>query len=140
MYIAGKLLDGHKLGYDEGLKNWEKIIDIAHKVSQKGWGTEIPHHSLFTWNYLKKKHGIDLPWKYWMQQDSAKIKVCQALFFASHSQGADIELEYALDNDMKIYYNVDEVPAVPVEDCLLKQPIFTKPYEVEVIEGNQGNL
>ena len=139
MYIAGKLLDGHKLGYDEGLKNWEKIIDIAHKIAQKGWTLEIPHHSLFMWQYLKNNHDINLPYEFWMQQDSGKIKVCQALFFVSHSKGADLELQYALDNDMKVYYNINEVPTVPVEDCLLRQPIFTKPYVVESTEGNQGN-
>lgn len=139
MYIAGKLLDGHKLGFEEGLKNWEKIIDIAHKVSQKGWTIEIPHHSLFMWQYMKDKHGIDLPHEFWMQQDSGKIKVCQALFFASHSHGADLELSYALDNDMKVYYHVDEVPQVPVEDCLLREPIITKPYEVPIVESNTDN-
>ena len=100
MYISARLLDGHKLGYDEGLKNWEKVIDISHKIAQKGWTVEIPHHSLFTWNYMKNKHGIDLPHEFWMQQDSGKIRVCQALFFLSQSRGADMELEYALNSDM----------------------------------------
>jgi len=136
MYIAGKLLDGHKLGYDEGLKNWEKIIDVAYKIALKGWGTEIPHHSLFTWNYIKKKHGLDLPHEFWMQQDSNKIQVCDALYFLSHSRGADMELQYALDHAMPVYYSVDNVPTVPIEDCLLQEPKFPTAYQVEKIEGN----
>jgi len=72
MYLSGALLDGHKLTYDEGLKNWEKVIDIAYKIGLKGWTVEIPHHSLFMWDYIKKKHNLDLPHEFWMAQDSGK--------------------------------------------------------------------
>jgi len=139
MYIAGELLNAHKLTYEEGIKNWENVVEIAHKITQKGWTAEIPHNSIFMWKYLKDKFGVDLPHEYWMQQDSGKIKVCQALYFVSHSRGADMELQYALDNDMKVYTSIDQVPTVPVEDCLLKVPITTKPYTIDEVEGNQDN-
>lgn len=140
MYIAGKLLNHQPHDFELGVENWEKIADISYKISMKGWGTIIPHDTIYSAEYIKKKYDKYLPHEFWMQQDSSKIRVCDALYFASHSKGADMELKYALDHAMPVYYSVDDVPTVPIESCLLDNPKFPIAYEVEAIEGNTSNV
>lgn len=140
IYVAGPLLNGHTLTFDQAKMNWIKTIKVADKLMQKGWTVYIPHHSLFMWDHIKKEEGRDIPWAEWMTQDSGFIKVAQALYFIGHSKGADRELKYALDNDKKIYYKVDDVPKVEPEDCLIRTAVtLGQPYQVAITEGNTDN-
>jgi hypothetical protein len=137
MYLAGPLLQGHTLTFEEGLENWKKAIEIGEKLMQKGWTVHIPHHSLYMWQHIKTTEGRDIPWKEWMIQDSGMIKVSQAVFFFGHSKGADRELEFALNNDKKVYTKIDDVPKVIPEDCLIREDKpEPEPYKVESSEGN----
>jgi len=89
------------------------------------------------WQHIKETEGRDIPWEEWMVQDSGMIKVAQAVFFFGHSKGADRELDFALKNDKKVYYAVDDVPKVIPEDCLIRaDPPEPKPYQVPSTEGN----
>jgi hypothetical protein len=136
MYVAGPLLQGHTLTFEEGKENWKKAVKIADQLMQKGWTVHIPHHSLFMWQHIKETENRDIPWQEWMVQDSGMIQVAQAVFFFGHSKGADRELAYALDNDKKVYTSVADVPKVIPEDCLMREDNPTpKPYEV-----NEGNI
>jgi len=140
IYVAGPLLQGQTLTFEEGLENWKKTVEVADKLMQKGWTVHVPHHSLFMWDHIKKTQSREISWESWMTQDSGMIKVSQAIFFLGHSKGADAELSYALDNDMKMYTNIHDVPNVTPEDCLLRHQLPSpKPYEVESSEGNINN-
>jgi hypothetical protein len=137
IYIAGPLLEGHTLTFEQGKEHWKNTVGIAEKIMQKGWTVYIPHHSLYMWQYIKEENGRDIPWQEWMVQDSGFIQVAQAIYFIGHSKGADRELAYALDNDKKVYMNVDDVPKVTPEDCLIRADTPTpEPYKVEPTEGN----
>ncbi len=121
MYIAGPLLSGGTLTFEEGLENWKKVINIADKLMQKGWSPYIPHHSLFMWKHIKDTQSRDIPHEEWMQLDSGFISVCTALYFVGHSKGADKELDYANDNGLTIYLAIDDVPNVKPNRCLLDE-------------------
>ncbi len=137
IYVAGPLLNGHTLTFEDGKKNWEKVVDVAEKLMQKGWTVFIPHHSLFMWKHLIDKYDRAIPWETWLVQDSGMIQVSQALYFVGHSKGADLELKYALDNDKKVYRFIDDVPKVIPDDCLLRKDTpEPKPYEEEKSEHN----
>ena len=119
IYVAGPLLNGHTAGDEVGYKNAEKAFYISWQLMQKGWSPYIPHASMYMYVHLRDKEKVDIPWETWMQLDSAFIKSCQAIFFIGHSKGADIELKWANDHDLKLYTHIDQVPTVPPERDLL---------------------
>lgn len=119
MYVAGKLLDGHTLDFEAGKKNWEKSCIVGDRLMQKGWSPYIPHHSLFMHDYIKETQHRDIPWEQWMMLDSSFMLAARALFFISHSKGADRELQMALDTGMQIYTSIDQVPNVIADTQLL---------------------
>ncbi len=120
MYVAGPLVNGGKLTFDQGLENWRKTCKVAERLMQKGWAPYVPHHSIYMWKYVKEELGRDISWEEWMQLDSAFIKQCRALFFIGHSKGADRELKYALDHFIPVFYAIDDVPIVNPEIDLIE--------------------
>lgn len=121
IYIAGPLMNGHTTSAEVGYENAKKVFTIAEQLMQKGWSPYIPHLSIYMWDHIKQTQHRDIPWEEWMQLDSAFINVCQAIFFVGHSKGADRELKYAIDHDLKVYVNIDEVPKVPAARDLLEE-------------------
>ena len=118
MYIAGPLFNGNYVDLITADMNLEKGINICQKLMQKGWSPYLPHYSiaLHTWQ-IRHMRPI-FSWERWIQLDQEFLEVCTALFFFGHSKGADRELKWALDNDYKIYTDIDQVPTIEKGDML----------------------
>jgi len=93
----------------------EKAMTIALGLIKKGHYPYIPHLSHFLDTHAQEK-GIELPWEFWMEYDDVWLTKCDALFFIGESRGACIELERAKELGLQIFYSVDEVPEVEVEE------------------------
>lgn len=135
IYVAGPLLQGHTLSYEEGIKNWEKACLISEQLMQKGWAPYTPHHSIFMNKFISEHQKRDISFERWMQLDSSFISQCSALYFFGHSKGADRELQYALDNGITVYMKIDEVPTVQPDNYLCPDchdvPHYHVPYGEE---------
>lgn len=119
IYIAGPLFEGNFDDMNNAMKNWNKGVDIKQKLMQKGWSPYFPHHDLYLhmWQVTEKLPRFS--WERWLQLDLDFISVCTALYFFGHSKGADRELKWALDNDLKVYTDINQVPVITEHRGLL---------------------
>lgn len=113
IYIAGPLTAETFPGMVE---NAEKAIDAGIQLIQKGHFPFIPHLSV--WTNLRSRAFFDanISWDTWMRVDDAFLCKCDALLYLGSSRGADQELARAKELGLQIFYSVDEVPEVGVEE------------------------
>ena len=100
---------------EDRLKNTQTAIDIGIELIRKGHTVLIPHLSHYT-DMRAQELGIELPLECWMKQDLELLEGCDALFFIGESKGACIELERAKELGLQIFYSMEEVPGVKVEE------------------------
>lgn len=97
VYIASPYIIGEKI------KNVETQLKVAHKLMDHGFIPFIPLLSHYT-NVYKER-----PYKDWIEQDLEWLQVCDfVLRLPGESKGADIEVAYAIKNEIPVVYDVDE--------------------------------
>ena len=121
IYIAGPLFNGDFTDIPKAEQNVERGINIAQQLMQKGWSPYLPHYSLDLHKWQIKYHHPPFSWERWLDLDQDFIEVCQALFFFGHSKGADRELEWALNHDMKVYTGIEQVPNIVKGELLTNE-------------------
>lgn len=107
-FVIGKYSDGHPRDI---LKNVNKAIDIGIELMKKGHSVYIPH---FT-HYMHLRPNCPFEYEEYLKNDLEWLKVSDAVFFLSHSNGADGELEVVKKLGLKIYTDINEVGVVREE-------------------------
>lgn len=139
IYVAGPLFHGHTLSYEDAMPNWEKAALITDKLMQKGWAVYTPHNTYHMSKFISEHQKRDISFERWMQQDSSWLTQCNALFFIGHSKGADRELQYALDNGITVYLNLDEVPKVAPDNYLCPECTEVEHYHTPYREEDKDD-
>jgi len=113
IYLAGPIsADSDEVVF----ANCQRAVDAGIELMRKGHFPFVPHLSLWTNTRAKVKFGIEFTWEQWMELDDAFLQCCDALLYLGSSRGADQELERAKELGLQIFYSVDEVPEVEVEE------------------------
>jgi hypothetical protein len=113
IYIAGPLSADTK---EIVFANCQRAVDAGIELMRKGHFPFVPHLSLWTNTRAKVKHDVEFTWEQWMKLDDAFLQCCDALLYLGSSRGADQELARAKELGLQIFYSVDEVPEVEVEE------------------------
>ena len=81
------------------------VIKVADMVLERGHIPFIPHLTHF-WHFLSPK-----PWETWMEIDEVILLRCDSVLrLFGESVGADREVELALKNSIRVYYNLHDIP------------------------------
>lgn len=103
IYIASP----YSLG-DQSL-NIRRQIETADILLLKGHTPFVPCLS-HLWHLISPK-----PYDEWMRIDLAFMGYCDAVLrLSGESKGADMEVAYARELCMRIYYNLEEIPTYPI--------------------------
>lgn len=99
VYVAGPYT------HPDPVSNTRTALDVATRLLDSGHVVPfVPHLSLF-WDLIHPR-----PYRTWLDYDLDVIDRCDALLrIPGESAGADIEVDYAHDEKIPIFYDVDEV-------------------------------
>lgn len=99
IYVAGPYTKG------DVAVNVRKAIDAGTELLHRGHTPFVPH--LYHFWHMITPQDYDV----WTRQDMVWLEFCQAVLrLPGESEGADKEVEWALNNRMEVYYNVWEIP------------------------------
>ena len=109
VFVSGPLTDGDTLsdgrrrGSNKVYYNMMDALYVTIKLMDMGLMAYTPHLSY----YLQRSWPRD--YKDWIRVSLYWLDKCDALYRIGPSKGADIELEYALNHEITILHNMDEV-------------------------------
>ena len=107
IYVAGKITSTNPLVY---LQNTMAGITQGLELYLKGYSVFIPHLEIMMWMILGKD--VHLTNEMIYERSLEWLKVCDAMLVLpgwEDSVGTKGEIEFALANDIPIYYSVDEL-------------------------------
>jgi hypothetical protein len=93
---------------EERLTNVNNAIDAGIEIMQKGHFPVIPV-LMHYFDIRAAEKGIHFTWDDYMALDLELLLRCDSLLFLGHSKGADIELEYAMQNGIAVFYSIEEI-------------------------------
>lgn len=97
VYIAGPYT------HPDPILNTRCAIEVAEQVAELGGTPLIPHLSLL-WHLINPKPVDD-----WYAHTLELLEHCDALLrFEGASVGADLEVDYATEHDIPVYYGTDD--------------------------------
>lgn len=104
IYIAGPYTKG------DVVKNVHAAIIAAENLIERGYIPYVPHLTHF-WHFAIH-HNIE----FWYKYDLAWLAKCDALLrLPGESHGADEEIRFAKDHNIKVYYDIVKIPNVEEE-------------------------
>ena|SRR3990172_12507056 len=96
VYVSGPYSNGDRL------KNTLTAIGVGEELLAKGYAPFVPHLS----HYWPHEHS----WDFWMKFCMEWLKKCDVLLrLPGESKGADIEVDAALRNGIRVYYSLEEL-------------------------------
>lgn len=99
---------------EEVKRNIQKAIDIGRILFEKGYYPIVPHVLLREYYNPEDKHGI-FGYESLMQYTQSIISKCDILLIIDHSPGADREWKFAESLDKKIYFDLEQMPALKIK-------------------------
>jgi len=91
--------------------NMRMAMDAAHELIEKGHHPYVPH---LCW-YLELVHRK--PAELWLGLDKIWLLQCEALVrLPGESIGADLEVGWAREHGLRVFFGTVEVPYVPIQD------------------------
>jgi hypothetical protein len=105
IYIAGPYSAPTEQGR---IDNANRAIDAAIELVKKGHTPFIPHLD-HLWDIRAQEQGINYSHAFWLDWCLEWLPLCDAMLFLGHSKGADIELTFARDNHIPIYFSIGEI-------------------------------
>jgi len=93
--------------------NIEKAEEAAIQLIGKGWGVFTPHKNSAHYEKYKEEYP-NMTWDYFMEFSIEMLKRHDAIFMLNNwkdSEGGVIEHDYALKNNIPIYYEKDGYPS-----------------------------
>lgn len=98
IYIAGP----YRIGNKEA--NVSRMMDVVDKLYDLGFVVLCPLYSHFQ-NERTPRY-----YKFWIKIDLEWIDVCDGLYrMQGESKGADIEVEYAAENHIPVFTNIEKM-------------------------------
>jgi len=86
------------------IDNVRFACEVGDKILAKGHIPFIPHLS-HLWHFVSPKSYDE-----WLRIDKAFVPRCDALLrVGGESKGADLEVEFAKDNHIRVYYSLEEI-------------------------------
>ena len=99
IYIAGPYSNG------DVAQNVHNAIAYAETIIEKGHTPYIPHLTHF-WHLIFPR-----PYKFWLDYDSQFLPKCDCVYrIAGRSEGADKEVNQAMDLGMPVYFRMEDIP------------------------------
>ncbi len=85
--------------------NVRKAIRAADAVAELGHVPYLPHLTHF-WHTISPH-----PWELWLRLDIEWLDLCDCVLrLKGESKGADLEVAYAQEHCIKVYYSLEELP------------------------------
>jgi hypothetical protein len=106
IYVAGKY---SAVSDREIIDNVNAALDAGLRLARRGHKPYIPHLSHFL-EMRAQETGEGLPYAWYLDFDRCWLDDCDALLLLSHSPGADLELEYAKELGLIVYYDEKDIP------------------------------
>lgn len=98
IYLAGPITKPNPM------HNTNKAIILANQLTEWGFLLHVPHLTVL-WDMITPKD-----WEEWMAIDFEIILRCDGLYrMRGESKGADAEVQFALDNDIRVFHDVREI-------------------------------
>ena len=86
-------------------QNVHNVIKVADMLLEMGHIPFVPHLTHF-WHCVSPK-----PWDVWLKIDKEVLRRCDAVLrVTGDSKGADLEVEYAKEIKLPVYYNIYDLP------------------------------
>ncbi len=99
IYVAGPYTKG------DVAVNVSEAILAASELLQLGHIPFVPHLCHF-WHMLTPQD-----YEVWTQWDMEWLPFCEAVLrLPGESEGADAEVEWALQHDIKVFYSIEDIP------------------------------
>jgi hypothetical protein len=87
------------------LENVHKAIDAAEILLKHGFMVYVPHLTHY-WEMYHYQH----PYEWWLEFDKAWIRKCNAMLrLPGESNGSDLEVKYAQDHYMPVFFSIEEL-------------------------------
>lgn len=91
--------------------NMRLALDAAAELIRKGHHPYVPHLSWFV--ELVHSH----PAEVWLGLDKQWLLQCEALYrIPGESVGADLEVYWAREHGLNVFFNMEQIPYVPLDD------------------------
>lgn len=98
VYIAGPYTK------DDTVFNIHTAVTVANHLSSLGFTPFVPHLTGF-WHFLYPHS-----YEFWMKYDAEWLLACDTVLrIPGESTGADREVEMAKENDIPVFYSVEEL-------------------------------
>lgn len=90
--------------HPDPVENTNKVIRIAEEVIKAGYIPYIPHLNLL-WHLIAPHPGA-----FWYAYDLQILRRCDAILrIDGVSKGADMEVQFAKDNNIPVIYGIDDL-------------------------------
>ena len=107
IYIAGPYGRRRGLSLEDRLDNVGVSLAYARSIIKRGHVPLVP----VLYHYVHEGWYESPDENYWLEMFLKLIERCDAVFrIPLESEGADREVEYALEREMKVFYSMEEVP------------------------------
>ena len=98
VYIAAPYTNG------DPEQNTLSVLKVADKLLELGYSPIVPHLTHF-WHKISPK-----PWETWIEIDKGLVECCDVLLrLPGESKGADIEVAYAKELYIPVFYGIDSL-------------------------------
>lgn len=119
VYIAGKISNGGKANARDQYQAVRFAESYYEELIHNGWTPFLPHLSHHAWLAFQK----DVHWPRWIEMDLDYIDSCAALIrLPNESIGADMEVEYAQERNIPVFFPNDPLHAVDLLEIALGKP------------------
>ncbi len=97
--------------------NVRRAVAAGNEIIQVGQWPLIPHTSM-VYDIYREELGLPvLDFKRWMEWSYELLSHCDALYFLAESEGANLELQFALRNNMPVFLSIQEIMEHVCEEC-----------------------
>lgn len=106
VYIAGPYSSPTR---SERLANTERAIEAGYKLMCAGYIAFVPHLSHFIEEYaLVTGMADNRTYDFWLKQDFAWLRECDALLYLGPSHGANLEKAMAEEMGIQVFTSVED--------------------------------
>ena len=108
IYVAGPYTAPHQGGMED---NTNRAIDAGLLILKKGHIPFIPHLTHYV-DRRARQLGKHITWEEYIAWDMEWLAVCDALLLLGNSKGADFEITESRNRGLRLFFSIDEIPAV----------------------------